>query len=590
MIKPPAQLHNKGAAMLISVIFFIFISSTIVLGMATPILKQVKASQDLIRSKESFYLANGGLEDALIRVKNGKTVTSGDTFIVNGFTTTLTMTTDQNGRTIQAVSDRGGVVRKLEAQVIAGVGVAFNYGVQSGTGGFYLSNNAGVNGNVYSSGDIVGSSGSYITGSAYAANTAALVADQVNDTPSTISTCTASNCINFGNASASEDFAQSFQVSTSSPINKVQVYLKRTSSAPANLTVRIVADNAGNPSTTVLDTATINVSSVTTSFGWIEAVFTTNLELTAGTTYWLVLDGTTNSSRYYTIGANNTYGSGSGRTGKYSGTWSASAGLDGYFKLYLGGLTSTITNVTVGTGTLGDAWAHTVTNSTIRGSLYCQTGSGNNKACDTSRADPTSQGMPISDANIEQWKEDAEAGGVTSGDYSINGTSASLGPRKITGDLIVNNGAVLTLDGTLWVEGDITLQNNAIIKLSSGYGGNSGLIVTDGRLTVSNNATFQGSGQTGSYTMVVSTSDCPSSVSCGGGNAMSISNNAGTAVLYAQNGTIFFSNNAGAKEATAKLISLDNNSFITYESGLANLNFTSGPTGGWEITRWQEVQ
>ncbi|MCC2630345.1 MAG: seg [Candidatus Paceibacter sp.] len=586
MMKHPHYHYHKGAAMLISVLFFLFISSTIVLGMASPILKQVKNSLDLIRSKESYYMAHAGLEDALIRLKNGKTVTTGESFVLNGYTTTITLTTTSEGRTIQASSDRNGIVRKLEADVVAGVGVAFNYGVQTGTGGFFLENNAGVNGNVYSNGDIVGSSGSYITGAAYAANSAALFPDQINDTPSSIATCDASNCITFDNASATEDLAQSFQVSTSSPINKVQLFLKRTSSAPTNLTIRIVADNAGTPSTTVLDTATINASSVTTNFGWIEAVFSTNAELTEGETYWLVLDGSYNSTKYYTIGANASYATGTARTGKYNGTWNASAGLDSYFKIYLGGLTSTISGVTVGTGSTGDAWAHTVTGSTVRGNLYCQTGSGNNKSCDTSRTDPSSQPLPISDANIAEWKDAASEGGTTVGNYTADGIS--IGPRRITGDLTITG--TVTLTGTVWVEGTVNISGNAIVKLASNYGSGSGVIVTDGYVMMSNNVAFQGSGATGSYIMLVTTSDCPSSVSCAGNNAINVSNNVTSVILNAQNGTIRFSNNASAKEATAKLISLDNNSYITYESGLANTNFTSGPTGGWEITRWQEVQ
>ncbi|KKT91018.1 MAG: hypothetical protein UW93_C0014G0001, partial [Parcubacteria group bacterium GW2011_GWC1_45_13] len=44
-----------------------------------------------------------------------------------------------------------------------------------------------------------------------------------------------------------------------------------------------------------------------------------------------------------------------------------------------------------------------------------------------------------------------------------------------------------------------------------------------------------------------------------------------------------------AKEATAYGIILNNEAIITYESGLANVNFYSGPSGGWNIESWAEV-
>jgi len=38
------------------------------------------------------------------------------------------------------------------------------------------------------------------------------------------------------------------------------------------------------------------------------------------------------------------------------------------------------------------------------------------------------------------------------------------------------------------------------------------------------------------------------------------------------------------------MIDLNNNVIITYDSGLADLNFSSGPSGGWNISSWQEVE
>ena len=48
-----------------------------------------------------------------------------------------------------------------------GDGVSFNYGIQSGVGGFVIGN-AVINGNVYSNGTIEGANGATVTGSAFA--------------------------------------------------------------------------------------------------------------------------------------------------------------------------------------------------------------------------------------------------------------------------------------------------------------------------------------------------------------------------------------------------------------------------------------
>ena len=170
----------------------------------------------------------------------------------------------------------------------------------------------------------------------------------------------------------------------------------------------------------------------------------------------------------------------------------------------------------------------------------------------------------------------------TVGSLNLSGTSSSLGPKKINGNLNVSNGYVLNVTGTVYVTGDINISNNATVKLSSSYGSNSGVVIADGNIYVSNNAVFAGSGQTGSYILLVSTNNSS--------NAINVYNNAGTVILNAQKGTINFANNAGAKSAVANRINLSNGATITYESGLINVNFSSGPSGGYDIVKWKEVE
>src|SRR3989338_1221120 len=168
--------YDKGAAMLIAVILFLFVSSTIVLGITAPILKQARISTDLVRSKESYYYAEGALEDAFYRIKNGKSISSGDTIITNGYTTTITITTASGVKTILAVSNRDGIIRKMQSQVVAGVGASFNYCVQVGLGGFVLENSSTITGNIYSGGPITGA-GNTISGDAVSSGSSGLIDD-----------------------------------------------------------------------------------------------------------------------------------------------------------------------------------------------------------------------------------------------------------------------------------------------------------------------------------------------------------------------------------------------------------------------------
>jgi len=578
---------TKGQVMITAIFFFVLISITILLGLAGPVIRQSGIVSDLIRSRDSYFLAEAGVEDVVYRLKNKLPIVSGQEVFINGFSARSTVTDSPGGKVITTEANWSGNVRKIETKLNAGIGVAFNYGVQVGNGGLELENNAGIIGNVYSNGSIEGSSGVFITGSAFAADSIPLTTDQSNLAP-----IPPPNWINFRNTSSSQDVAQSFQVSSSSPIKQAQFYIKKTGN-PSNATVRITTDNSGSPSNNTITTGTLIASQVTGSYSLVNAVFSDNEILSPSIDYWLVIDSSSQSSNnFYTVGANDSYTSGVAKVGKYNGTWSSTnpSGLDAYFSISLGGVTATIDSVTVGTEGVGDAWADTVTNSTIRGNLYCQTGSGNNKACDTSQSNPTPQPFPISDGNIAQWKDDAVSGGTINGSVSVVATSTSLGPVKITGDLSLDNGAILVVTGTIWVQGQFIITNNSEVNLFSGFGTDSGLIIVDGKTDISNNVQFNGSGETGSYLMLLSTSDCPLSVSCSGSRAVTLGNNAGAVIINAQKGSVRFSNNSGAKEAVANKLELENNATITYESGLADVNFSSGPSGGWDIISWKEIE
>lgn len=568
---------NKGAAMMIVVLFFVFISLTILVGIIAPTVREFKIAGTTLNSRNAYFLAESGVEDALYRIKTSKDINSSETLVLGDSTTTTTITDiSSSQKEIVSLGERGSNERKVKLGVTTGVGVSFSYGVQTGKGGFTMANNSQIIGSVYANGPITGSGS--VTGSATSANSSTLTSDQSNGADLPVYD------VSFGNANATQDFAQSFQVSDTEVVNKVQLYIKKVGT-PSNLTVKIMNNSSGVPSSVVKASGTLPASLVSTNYGWVDVVFSTNPQLDMGTTYWIVIDSSTSATNYYKIACNdNGYTSGASKIGSNTGAWSNNtpSRVDAFFNLYTGGLTGLISGITVGTGTTGDAYSHTVNNSTIRGINYCQTGTSNNKACNTTLADPVEIAMPISDQNISDWKDVATTGGVINGNYSLSGSTGTLGPKKISGDLMVQNNSTLTVSGTLWVTGNVNISNNATVKLSSGYGASEGLIVVDGTVSIGNNANFAGSGTSGSYVMILTTSNSSS--------AINLQNNAGAVILYASNGTVNVSNNAGAKSITAYSISLSNNATITYDSGLANANFSSGPSGSWNVSSWKETE
>jgi hypothetical protein len=576
---------QKGAAMFIAVICFLFISLAIISGLVVPTVREYKNSRINLNSKKSFFLSESGTEDAIYRIKNSMTIGTNETIILDSNSATTTITSiSSTAKEINTVGDVADHERTTNVTMSTVPGVSFNYGIQVGQGGVYLEGSGTVNGNIYANGPITGDSSAIITGTAISANSPALAADQQNGSG------TPSNNVNFGNANGTQDITQSFQVSTESPLNKVQFYLRKTST-PGNATVRIVNDNGGNPGTTVIASGTLSASTVTSTYGWVEVSFTTNPILDIGTTYWVVIDGSTNSSRYYTIGASpGSYANGLGKIGQYSGTWNntSPSGLDYFFKIYLGGVTGLIAGTSgsqwnqlhVGTVS-GSAQANTVNYTNATGNIYCQSGTGNNKSC-TSQVDPIYITFPVSDGNMEDWKEEAAAGGTHVGNYSVGFAGATIGPRKITGNLTISGGGTLTVTGTLWVTGNIILDGGARVRLDSGYGTNDGVLIADGTISISGGGQATGSGSSGSYIMMLSTSTSTSAISVSGG--------AGAVIVYAANGTVNISGGAALKEAIGYRMVIGGGSSITYETGLANSNFSSGASGDWAVGEWKETE
>ncbi|MFA6512171.1 MAG: choice-of-anchor R domain-containing protein [Patescibacteria group bacterium] len=489
--------------------------------------------------------------------------------------------------------------------------VSFNYGVQVGDGGLILQNNAMVDGNVFSNGSISGGSGSRITGDAIVASGTSLLADAT--------VTTQSGTFNFGNNASQARIAQSFEPTVTDTINKVELFVRKTHNNTSNATVRIVADNGGVPGSVNLATGTLLSSAAGTgSLAWIEVALSPNPTLTSGFTYWIIVEPQAiNSSRYWVSGSHDNSGYGNGIGMHYNnGTSSWINSVRDYnFKTYMGSVSTSLSGVVVGDITHicddahyathhGDAYAQQITNSTVECDVYYDgglTGSTYGRNAHPGSIPQSPGQMPISDGTIADWKADAQLGGTTTGDVIIS-ANGSIGPKEITGNLIVNGSVELEITGSLYVHGNITLNIGAEVYLSPGYNATSGVIVNDGKIIFNNNAILCGSYYDNgsnicyaedpvnpgnySFLMMVTTDTSQDTAN----PSVDISNNSQGVIVYAANGTIRMNNNAGVNEAVAYKLFLSNNAIVTYHSGLVNANFVSGPgasltikPGSWRI-------
>ncbi len=413
--------------MITSIIFFLSITLSLVLGIVTPVLKEAQLARQLQTSKQSYVLAESLSEDMAYRYKKGLTVDSNESLTIGTDTAYATSSTVSGVVTITSTGNKTDARRKVQTSLSSSDGVSFHYGVQTDKGGVSFSNSSSIKGNLFSNGPITGN-GNVVKGDIISA----------------------------------------------------------------------------------------------------------------------------------------------GPTGSVSGMHATSS-----------------------------IYAHTIANSTADKDAYYQSISGSTVSGTSypGSVDQATSSMPIPDSDIFGWEIDATAGGsatCSGGTYNITGT-VTLGPKKIPCDLNISGSANITLTGPIWVTGNITFSNSAVISVSGTLSGKSVVMIADNtndstssEIRVSNSVVFNGSGSN-SYILLVSMNN---SAELGGGNsAATISNSIqGAILLYAPHGLVNLSNSVELREVTAYKLNLSNSAEVEYKSGIANLLFSAGPSGGYTITDWKETQ
>lgn len=166
------NIHMKkqsGQAMMATGIMFLFIGTSIILGVVTPVINQIKATENQLYSKSSYYVSESGIEDVSYRVKNGLAYSPTEQISINGVTASTSVVTTGNTTEITALGETNDVSRKNTTSLQIGTGIAFNYGVQVGAGGVSIYNSAKVKGNLYANGPILATNSGRVEGDAISA-------------------------------------------------------------------------------------------------------------------------------------------------------------------------------------------------------------------------------------------------------------------------------------------------------------------------------------------------------------------------------------------------------------------------------------
>lgn len=157
---------QRGAALLIAVLFFLIVSTTIVVGSSDPVIADRKMAQNLIKSKASYFASEAGVEDVSYRIIRSKDYDNAENLTLDDYTAS-TVVVDNNGiKEVTATGNASNLIRKTQANLIPGNsnGASFHYGIQVGNGGLTMQESSHVTGNVFSNGPILGTSLNIIRG------------------------------------------------------------------------------------------------------------------------------------------------------------------------------------------------------------------------------------------------------------------------------------------------------------------------------------------------------------------------------------------------------------------------------------------
>ena len=183
--------------------------------------------------------------------------------------------------------------------------------------------------------------------------------------------------------------------------------------------------------------------------------------------------------------------------------------------------------------------------------------------------------------NYSYWQTEATKTNdiVTCSPTCYINTSRNIGPQKYEGNVEISGNIVVDVTGPIWITGDFTIgTGNAIVKLDDSFGSHGTVMLVNGKISYEQGGTFNTTNASPpGYILVVTTSTAD--------DAIKIAQAGATAIFYALNGGAQLTQTADVISLVAYKLEMSQTAELTFNTGLASADFTSGPGASWVIIR-----
>lgn len=194
---------------------------------------------------------------------------------------------------------------------------------------------------------------------------------------------------------------------------------------------------------------------------------------------------------------------------------------------------------------------------------------------------PSASPEPLPTVDYDFWKNEANKNNdpITCSPTCTIDTSTSIGHKKYIGNLHLTNNAIITMTGPIHVTGNFSMsQGGTTLKLDESFGSSGTTLIVDGVVSLTQGGNFQTTSATPKgYILLVTTSISD--------QAITLSQTGATAIFYALEGGSELSQSANVASLVAKKLVMTQSATLTYETGLASAQFSTGPGGSWVVKK-----
>ena len=153
---------QNGFVTMITLLFFMSMIMVIVFSLSTVVLTTNKITKNSLASVQSYYTAESGLEDGILRVMKSYEYDAVNSFdLSSDAQVAQNITQAGDTTTINSLASFENNKREIQAEMTITVSdISFYYGVQVGEGGLTMANPSTISGNLYSNGTVTGQNNS----------------------------------------------------------------------------------------------------------------------------------------------------------------------------------------------------------------------------------------------------------------------------------------------------------------------------------------------------------------------------------------------------------------------------------------------